>query len=373
MAAYHEPGDPSVLAVLDDHAVLAEARRIYGDGGDDACLRARRFLDRTLQERTLHWRAQLSCGQVAVYLEMKGRREQARFFGELDCVTPRLAEVAHQWRHRYLTRGETLAQKQDRLILAAAREVIWDEPYVGIDGMAYTVGTSRFWNRGQPVVVAESRAAVEIITSFQSAGAAHNWIRDDRCAADLRRLTSPPGVFTPRVTAEEQILSALLERPGELTEVAEWLPAHAFTADIRYEIFAAINLARRDRHDSITRAFGGPPIDAITKETLRRLAWSPDWDNPCLGGPGTPLASVYLHRLASTPVTAAAAVQAACLLAADDASAQIAAGLPAITHPPGPAHRGGVVAHRPAHPVVTGLIPPAPGQRPRSAGPAPRP
>lgn len=221
----------------------------------------------------------------------------------------------------------------------------WDEPYTGIDGMLYTPGTCQFWQEAVPAVLAEGRVTQELITGFESIDEARRWVRDDRCSADLRPLTAPPGVWQPRVVQEESILSALLRRPTELDEVIQRLPATTFTADVRYEIFVAIQGARHATRDNIAAEFGSLSIDLITSQTLRRLAWSPDWSNPLLGGPGTPLATVYLHRLASTNVPAATAAHAASWLAAEDATAALAAGQHTSTHPaPAPA-RGRPVLH----------------------------
>jgi hypothetical protein len=376
MPASYELPAGLTAAMLDDMDLLNQARRIHGAGDEHACLRARRFLDQALQARNEYWPEHLTYEQAAVRLYAAGRHQHAQLVRDLTGITPRLADAAERWLHRYTGRAETAGQREDRLAVASAG-ASWDEPYAGIDGMLYSPGTCRFWRHDVPVVLAHGRGALELISGFETVSEARRWVRDDRCAADLRPLAPPPGVWESRIVQEEHILSALLRRPGELSEVAEWLPATAFTADARYEIFAAIYASRHTVRDSIADEFGGPGIDVITSDVLRRLAWSPDWDNPRLGGPGTPLANVYLHRLASTDITAGTAARAARRLAAEDAEALLAGGVISITHPP-EAAAAEVLARRPkalppalTHPVA-GLIAQPPSRQAWQAGPTPR-
>ncbi len=333
MSAYSETVARLSIAALDDMWLLAEAMRVGSAGGEDGYLQARRLLDQAVQSGAEDRSQMLSYEEAAAYLEAKGRQEQARFVRELDRLTPRLTDATHQWLHRYSSRAETAGQREDRLAVAGGAGRFWDEPYAGIDGLLYTPGVCQFWRQAVPAVLVESRVTLELMTGFESVKQARRWIRDDRCAADLRPLAAPPGVWQSRVVQEEHILSALLRRPSELGEVIEWMPATTFTADVRYEIFAAIHSSQHATGDSMTAEFGTPGIDLITSRTLRRLAWTPDWDNPRLGGPGTPLATVYLHRLASTDITAATAARAARRLTAEDATAALASGQRTITHP----------------------------------------
>jgi hypothetical protein len=345
MSAYGATAEQLSRAVLDDPHLLAEARRIGGTGSAAGRLRARRLLDQAAQADPRGGAQLLTYEQAATYLGEKGRHEDAELVRDLARLTPRLADATQQWLHRYSSRAETARQRDDRLALVGGAGRSWDEPYAGIDGMLYTPGVCDFRQQGVPVVLAESRGTRELITGFESVDAARRWVRDDRCNSDLHPL-SPPGVWQSRVVQEEHILSALLRGPTELEEVVEWLPAATFTADVRYEIFAALYGSRHATNDSMVAEFGHPGIDLITSQTLRRLAWTPDWDNPLLGGPGTPLAIDYLNRLASTNVTASTAARAARHLAAEDAKAALAAGQRKITKPT-PAPVLGGSAHRP--------------------------
>jgi hypothetical protein len=376
MSAHSETAARLSTDVLDHPWLLAEARRLGGAGDAYGYLRARRFLDQAVQTGPGDGSGLLDYEQAATYLDAKGQGEDAQLVRELGRLTPRLADAAHRWLHRYSGRAETPGQRESRLALAGGAGRAWDEPYAGIDGMLYTPGVCQFWRQVAPAVLVESRVSMELIAGFESVDAARRWVRDDRCAADLRPLTPPPGVWHPRVVQEEHILSALLRRPAELDEVVEWLPATTFTADVRYEIFVAIHSSRHATGDSIAAEFGRPGTDLITSQTLLRLAWTPDWDKLCLGGPGTPLATLYLHRLASTDIPAATAARAARRLAVEDATAALAWGQHTITHP-APAPVRGRQARHPragragvASPDPASLAPPPPVPR---HGPSPIP
>lgn len=375
--AYRETDARLSVAVLDDPGLLAEARRVAGAGSELGYLRARRLLEQAASAGAEHASRFLKYQDAIAYLEEKGQHEQAGFIRELDRLTPRIVDTAQQWLWRYSGHADTARELADRLALVGGAETSWDAPYAGIDGMLYRPGVCQFGQQALPVVLAESRVTRQLITGFGSIEAARRWVRDDRCNPDLHPLTPPPGVRQPRIVQEEQILSALLRRPSELGEVVEWLPATTFTADVRYEIFAAMYSSRHATDDSMVVAFGHHGIDLITSQTLRRLAWTPDWDNPLLDGPGTPLATVYLHRLALTDISVATAARAARRLAAEDAAAVLAAGQRTPTHPASEPVRGRYV-RRPvprrtevisADAIRLAAPPPSPS---RGRGPIPR-
>jgi hypothetical protein len=284
-------------------------------------VRARRYLDQVLAEETEHPTAQVNYQNAIIRLDRDSRHEDAEFMRELARLEPMLCDTTRLWRDRYTARAVTSAEQHDRRSAVTADWTMRDDPYAGVDGALYTPGVCRFWSQDVPVVLAQSRGAIEFMTGFPSLEAARNWVRDDRCTADPRPLAPPPGILHPRITQEECALAGMLRYPEELSEFAEYLPAVTFTTDVRYEIFAAIYVSRHGPADSIAEAFGGPGIDQITQETLTRLARGPDWDNPLLGGPGTPLATAYLHRLATTPINADTARRAAHRLAVADAQA----------------------------------------------------
>jgi hypothetical protein len=368
---------PVSLAMLTQVHDLDKAGSLARSGDPVSILRARRYLDQILAMQSGHPSPRVSYRYAIAQLEQQARPGLAQLVRELASLEPVLAGTARQWRHRYTGRAASTAERDDRRAVITADWAVRDEQYAGLDGLLYTPGVCRFWGQDVPVVLARSRGMVELITGFASLAAARGWVRDDRCAAEPRPLAPPPGCWPPRITREEHVLAGLLHHPGPLSEVAGWLPASTFTADVRYEIFAAIIACRRAPADSITRAFGTPGIDQITHEMLTRLAGSPDWDNPRLGGPGTPLATAYLHRLASTSITAGTAARAAQRLIMADSCALLeaqarasAAPQPAAAAPPQAPAAGAL----PITPAISQsacwiLLPPIPGQPP---GPVPQ-
>jgi hypothetical protein len=368
---------PVSLAMLTQVHDLDKAERLARSRDPASMLRARRYLDQILATESGHPSPRVSYRRAIADLEQQARPGLAGFVRELARLEPVLADTTRRWQDRYSGRALTAAERDDHRAVTTADWVVWDEPYAGIDGMLYTPGLCRFWGQDVPVVLARSRSTVELIDGFTSLEAARGWVRGDRCAADPGPLVPPPGCQSPRITRDEHVLAGLLRCPGELSEVAALLPALTFTADVRYDIFTAILASRQGPPDVITRAFGGPGIDQITRETLTRLAGSPDWDNPRLGGPGTPLATAYLHRLASTPITAGTAARAAQRLIIADSCALLeaharapAAPQPAAKAPP----QAPAAGASPATPAITQsacwiLLPPIPRQPP---GPVPQ-
>jgi hypothetical protein len=89
------------------------------------------------------------------------------------------------------------------------------------------------------------------------------------------------------------------------------LPLTTFTADARYDIYAAI----------ITVASTGRRWNAehVAAELGRRMDWVPEWALPRHGGQGTPWPQAYLRRLADTEPLSYAVPR----LLADDAQARL--------------------------------------------------
>lgn len=151
------------MAVLDDPRLLAEARRLGRAGDAEGSLRARRFLDQAVQAAAEDRSPLLSYEDAATYLEATKRHEKARFVRELDRLTPRLTEAAHQWLHRYSGRAESARQREGRLAVAGGAGSSWDVPYAGIDGMLYRPGVCQFRQQAAPAALAESRVTRELV------------------------------------------------------------------------------------------------------------------------------------------------------------------------------------------------------------------
>ena len=117
----------------------------------------------------------------------------------------------------------------------------------------------------------------------------------------------------------------MLCRPGDLPASMASLPLTTFTADARYDIYAAI----------ITVASTGQRwnLEHVAAELGRRMDWVPEWALPRHGGQGTPWPQAYLRRLANTeplsyavPRLLAEDTQARLESAAPEAGAQRRAG-----------------------------------------------
>jgi hypothetical protein len=106
----------------------------------------------------------------------------------------------------------------------------------------------------------------------------------------------PPEVpVLPRTVLEEHILARLLYAHAVLPARSTDAPPTTFTADTRYDIYAAIT--------TLARAGQRPTSERAAAELSRRIDWTPEWALPAYGGHGAPWASTYLHRLAMTEPT----------------------------------------------------------------------
>ena len=129
-------------------------------------------------------------------------------------------------------------------------------------------------------------------------------------------LTPPDVPSLPRAVLEEHILARMLCRPGDLPASMASLPLTTFTADARYDIYAAI----------ITVASTGQRwnLEHVAAELGRRMDWVPEWALPRHGGQGTPWPQAYLRRLANTEPLSYAVPR----LLADDTQARLESAAP---------------------------------------------
>ena len=162
------------------------------------------------------------------------------------------------------------------------------------------------------LITAPVPAAGEVVTGFGS--------REDRSCWLTDRSLSQPGLplygclAGPecRTAREERVLAWLLRRPHGAPDPWPDLPAALFTTAVRPQILLAWrDLAARTARRDDTLA------DAALRSRLRRVpGWAEISDGP--DGRGS---SLYLFRLASTPVTRESAESAAAWLAARDKTA----------------------------------------------------
>ena len=96
----------------------------------------------------------------------------------------------------------------------------------------------------------------------------------------------------PRAVLEEHILARLLNPDGDLPSGSMKAPPITFTADTRYDIYAAIT--------TVVRSGQAPSVEQVSAELSRHMDWIPNW---ALGDQGAARAQSYLRRLAITEPT----------------------------------------------------------------------
>jgi hypothetical protein len=351
-----------------DPLLLNDAHRVFHDrgGGINGALAVRRLLDERLR-RMVTWPRALDYEQLADDLAGQGHPEQdtllLRCAGTTDFL---LAEAQARWNTRYDTRPETPAERNtQRLIDAGLIDLDPDGPYPGIDGSRYWPGyTSLETGYQAPIVLIISRGLQELVTGFPDQAAVARWLHD-RGPMASGPLITPDVPVLPRAVLEEHVLARLLYPHGDLPGGSTDAPPTTFTADTRYDIYAAIT----------TRAGTGESLDVaqVSGELGRRVDWIPEWALVGYGGRGAARAEAYLHRLANTEPTTFALQR----LASGDTAARLAAIHSRSARPsamrllPDRGRHWDIQQTRgqePGHPFQMGRPP----HGPRPAGPAPK-
>jgi hypothetical protein len=326
---------------------LADARRVFNDrgGGTNGALAVRRLLDDRLR-RMVHWPRALDYDQLADDLTDRGHPEQdtllLRCAGATDHL---LAEAQANWNTRYDTRPEIPAERDtQRLIDAGLIDLDPDGPYPGIDGSRYWPGyTSLETGHQAPIILIISRGLTEFVTGFDNQDAVAHWLHN-RGPMASGPLTSPDVPVLPRALLEEHILARLLYPHGDLPSGSTDAPPTTFTADTRYDIYAAITTLA-----GTGRSFSPEQVSA---ELARRSDWIPEWALAGYGGHGATSAQAYLGRLAATePVTFTLQ-----RLMADDTAARHSSPCPSSVQPrarrPQPVTRSHRYPHHTAAPHI---------------------
>jgi hypothetical protein len=281
-----------------DPFLLQDAHRICRErgGGQDGYLAARRLLDERLCQM-VHWPAGREYALLADDLAAEGRRDDAALLRQIAATDHLLTEAQTRWNIRYASRPQTVGERDTRrLIDAGLIDFDPDGPYRGLDGSQYWPGYTAL-DTGQqvPVVLVAGRGHWQLVTGFDDQAGVARWLHD-RGPMASGPLTPPDVPTLPRAVLEEHILARMLCRPGDLPTSMAALPPTIFTADARYDIYAAI----------LTVASTGQPWDVqhVAAELAHRMHWVPEWALPRHGGQGTPWPQAYLRRLASTePLT----------------------------------------------------------------------
>ena len=353
-----------------DVTVLRAAGELYAGSrdADTGALAARRSLDRQLRTMT-GWPHPEDYEAMAVDYEAAGRAGEATLLRQVAATRELQAEARYRWNHRYTDRPASTA---DEMITTMADGGMIDfdpeGPYRGLDGAGYRPGMLTIADLDTPVMVVASRGGLDLAVDWADYAAMSAWLAD-RGSSATGPLQAPP---TPeghrfRPWQEEQILARMLEAPGEVPALAPWLPPDRFTADLRYDVYAAI-LAVAGEGER-------PTPDRVAAEMASRLAWVPDHALPLYGGPDGQTAQAYLSRLAATPVRSDEATQAARALHQEDTRNR-ARGLtrsPEQAEDPGPKPRhvpeqaSWLALAKQATPDTTAMPVPATVQGPRPA------
>lgn len=223
-----------------------------------------------------------------------GRGADADLLRAMARIDRLLARHQSRWAHRY--DGYVLPGTGE--IRTRVRDLDLGPGQRGIDGGHYLAGLTA---ASLPVVLVTTRAGCELLTGWDSAAAAGEWVLG-RLASAAGPLTAPAGDGSSRLVREERVLAFVLRYPWELDTVAAALPGYVFGCDLRDEIYTAARTLHT-RGGTVTAA-------TVAAETQRRCLRAPSWAREMLGGPRAPLADRYVRRLASTGVRYATAEQA---------------------------------------------------------------
>jgi len=302
-----------------DPFLLRDVHRVYADRGgrEDGRLAARRLLDERLRQM-VHWPTGQEYARLAEDLDADGRWADAALLRQIAATDHLLTEARTHWNTRYATRPRTAGERDTRrLIDADLIDFDPEGPYWGIDGSNYWPGyTSLETGPLQaPVVLVSGRGLWQLVSGFDDQAAVARWLHD-RGAMASGPLTPPDVPSLPRAVLEEHILARMLCRTGDLPASMASLPLTTFTADARYDIYAAI----------ITVASMGQRwnVEHVAAELGRRMDWVPEWALSRHGGQGTPWPQAYLRRLANTEPLSYAVPR----LLADDTQAQFESAAP---------------------------------------------
>ena len=224
--------------------------------------------------------------------------------------------LAAQWRRRYEGRAATRREEHARRYVSDGLVVFDpDGPYPGVDGSRYHPGVLDE-DKGLPqlpVLLITSRGLTELVAGWDNYQQMRAWVasRGNTGSGDL---AVPPVARAARSTLEEAVLAHVLGRPSDLPAIAAYLPADAFTSDVRYEIYAAM----LDVAHTGAAAYPGRVAAALAD----RAALVPARHrHEHYGGPGLPWAHAYLRRLDQTQVDLGTARSAATSLRSEDRQA----------------------------------------------------
>jgi hypothetical protein len=321
-------------AESDPEVVTRASWYLTGGGrGNDACLKARRYLERYWEMDPAFTPSGTEYRRAAHLLEAAGQLRLAEFFHQIAGTETELAAAAQAWTARYALRPGSQAEQVLAGQLRDGTITMTGDVLRGVDGACYQPATSTLdpARPGEPVIVVTTMTSRELVAGFATGQAAAGWLADRSRAGRSRPLADPPVEHLPRLTLEEHVLAWLLHHPRWLPDVGPGVRARLWTADCRAEIDAALRTATgRDQRAGYFQ---------VEAELGRRMLRAPGWAAEQVGWPFGHWAQAYLRRLGDTSVSedaARRAFQALTLGPAPD-SKPARAHLPARQARPGPA------------------------------------
>jgi hypothetical protein len=343
-------------------AEVTRAGQIIAAGGrsNDACLRARQFLERAVGADPARVFTAAEYMQMAHILHGTGRGADGDVLESLAGIDAELQASRPWWDQRYRHRAQTAAERDADAQIRAGTVIERGQPGHGTDGAWYT--RAYYPRTGRPAVVVTTSAMTEEIVPFASTQAADTWLASRAPGARGPLMTTTTGPVT-RCGREEEILAWMLREPGAIRATASLASDPAWTTHLRAELFAALRWLDPGSGEA-------PEPDAVLGAFGRRLLRAPGWAAADIGWPDADRALAYVQRLAVTPVTTAQAYAAGqALAAAGTITAQPAGPVAFPGGLPQPGPSGTKPGQAPGGPPR--LVPP-PSPMPGPAGPVPR-
>jgi len=291
-------GESWLTRVLLEHPdILGAARELAATSapGQDTSLALRRLLDSAVRE-AVRWPREQDYAATGRDLERAGQPHLAAVVREA-AGDELVDEAADRWAWRYAARADAAREARLDDVFREDRFIFSDDGAMrGIDGAWYLPGyISDGPGEGFAVAVL-GRGMRELVTGFDGYAEQRRWVAD-RGPTATGELYVPAVTPVPRVVLEERLLASLAANSQSFGGTVTFLPPDTFTADARYEVFAAM----------LALADGGRPWHGwqVPDVLARRVPWLPDGAVRDLGGEGAPWLQAYFRRLSQTPVSVA--------------------------------------------------------------------
>jgi len=291
-------------------AALSERDGAERGAGAGERLALRLWLDRAIRQAA-DWPSERDYAQIADDLEGLGCLEPAAALRQLAGTDELVDQARRRWRDRYVYRGRTTAELElEKLTEQGAVEFDDRDPVPGIDGASYQRGYIPGGAHAGHVVIVRGRGQHELIAFGDDEPGCEQWLatRGPLASAPFEH---PPAARNSRLAHEERLLAAMLADAASLARHRERFPADTFTADGRYEIYAAMTALSASGQRWYPSQVAGQALAHRDRLPAGALA--------VFGGDTMPWLRNYLERLTATTVSAASAESAALVILAEDA------------------------------------------------------